>query len=113
MVNLYVGPPMRPMIVIESVEDKSLTIRWNILTDGDLTCGLVTYHIKLTRGDGSLKERYYTTTAFSYTFRQLSPNTQYTVSAYGSNNAGNGQKAITNVTTSAYSSEFPAACILN
>ena len=66
LICMHVGPPMQPMIVIESVEDKSLTIRWNILTDEDLTCGLVTYHIKLTRGDGSLKEHYYTT---SYSFQ--------------------------------------------
>lgn len=75
----------------------SIQILWN--SASDVTCGAVTYHVQLrvTVDEALIRED--TTNNLMYLFTDLSSDTHYTASVYGSNEAGDGDTASVRVTT--------------
>ena len=95
---LYVGPPVEPTLMAGTIDSDTIQIIWN--GADSLACGSVTYHVVLrVRADERLITQD-TTMNRVYTFTNLSPGTHYTAYVYGTNQAGNGQMAMIQVTTS-------------
>ena len=80
------------------INSDSIQIIWN--GADSIACGAVTYHVELrVRADERLIKQD-TTLNQVYAFMNLSPGTHYTAYVYGTNQAGSGQTAIIQVTTS-------------
>ena len=96
-INWYVGPPVQPTLMTGSNDGVSIHIVWT--GADDITCGSVTYHVKLSAtSDGRLIKQ--DTTQYQiYAFTGLTPDTNYTASVYGRNQAGDGPTASLNVKT--------------
>ena len=94
---MYVGPPVEPTLMTGTIGSDSIQVVWN--GADSLACGSVTYHVELrVRADERLVKQD-TTMNRVYTFTGLAPGTHYTAYVYGTNQAGDGQMAIIQVTT--------------
>ena len=72
-------------------DGNSLQIVWNGADNSD--CGVVMYYVELKVTAHGQKIKEDTTLNRIYTFTGLSPDTHYTASVYGSNQAGEGETA--------------------
>ena len=85
---IIIGTLDAPDITSERIGSNHLAISWNSLNGS--VCGMVQYHLQLSLIDDETLETVLTTN-LSYTFTELSINTAYFITVYGSNNAGNGE----------------------
>ena len=88
---------MQPIVTIPLITERSLTVEWQTYDVDSLICGPVTYHAHVIL-DGRLIKQV-TKGNLIHKFTGLFPNTGYTISVYGSNEAGDGPAGTKNVTT--------------
>ena len=84
-----------PDTTTESCGSNHLTISWNSLNSS--VCGIVEYHLWLSIGD--VIQSTESTMNLSYTFNRLSIHTHYSITVYGTNNAGDGEESTIFLTT--------------
>ena len=88
----YVGPPAPPIVTMGTMTDNSIQILWQ--GEDSTPCGSTTYYVKLVVSANEQLITQDTTLNTFYVFTGLSPNTFYTASVYGSNQAGDGDTTI-------------------
>ena len=94
---MYLGPPAPPAITIGTRTGDRIQIIWQ--GEASTVCGSITYYIRLTVTANEQLITEDTTSNTFYEFTGLSPNTFYTASVYGSNEAGDGDGTPLNIQT--------------
>ena len=103
MLYLYVtctGTPSPVTNVATNIHLNGILISWDHVTS-DPVCGSVSYDVTISSSDGVIMT--VTTYGTSYSFTGLTPDTSYTVTVAGRNDAGVGESGILTVITLSHS----------
>ena len=89
---ICIGPPSPVGIITTSLRCLSIDATWSSVT-GHLLCGYVSYNVMLSLPDGTVIMNKIIRDTF-YNFTGLTPDSNYTVTVAGRNNAGGGESSV-------------------